>query len=111
MPKAIASFSLEEIQREALDSEKFFDETASKHPTWDWPAPMSAFARELKILASEVPLDCVRIHDFRVRIEAHIRSERLKGMEPFIWCAEGLESLAQKEGRSRPPENNARDVT
>jgi hypothetical protein len=85
---------LEVILREAVEEIQWLQDTAARHPSWKWPAPLLIFAKEFQGLASGAPLaqDCIR--DFKGRLERHIREGRLKGMEPFIWRVEALEALA-----------------
>ncbi len=45
-------------------------------------------------LSAESKLDPERIHDFTLRLTQHIRTHRLKGVDPFIWYVEALERLA-----------------
>jgi hypothetical protein len=97
MPKTISIPSLEEIRRETREEVQFLKETAAKYPSWNWPAPMCNLASELVELASADHLDRARILDFRVRVEQHIRRERLKGLDSMIWLAESLAVIASKE--------------
>lgn len=53
-----------------------------------------ALAIEFQTLATEEPLDLLRIRDFMSRLRQHIVDHRLKGFEPFIWDVEALEYLA-----------------
>ena len=94
MAEPTIRMSLEEIRKDAKMDIAFFESTAARHTSWEWPVPMLSFAREFQTLASESPLDQGRIRGFRARLHQHIREQRLKGMEPFIWRAEALEALA-----------------
>jgi hypothetical protein len=97
MPKPILSLSLEEIQREAAEEIRWLEDTAATHQSWDWPRELLVFAREFQGLATRMPLDTERIADFTVRLAAHIKKKRIKGVDPILWRAEALESLAREK--------------
>ena len=91
MSQPILNVSLEEVRREVLRLIAWLEGALLRH---SWAAPMLVFAREFQTLASEQPVDAVRIRDFTVRLSQHIISHRLKGFEDVIWYAEALKRLA-----------------
>ncbi len=97
MPQPTINHSLEEIQEGALKKIAWLEDVIAKHPRWSWPPPVLVLAREFQTLATDQPLDLIRIRDFTIRLRQHIIAHRLKGFEPFIWYAEALEHLAETQ--------------
>jgi hypothetical protein len=91
MAQPVLNLSLEEVRQEVIRLIAWL-ESAAAHRSW--AAPMLVFAREFQALASEQPLDAVRIRDFTVRLRQHIVTHHLKGFDDVIWYAEALERLA-----------------
>ena len=94
MSNPVLNVSLAEIRDEIADTIAFLESTSSKHPSWSWPPSVLVLVREFEALAAEPKLDPECIHDFTLRLTQHIRTHRLKGMDPLIWYAEALERLA-----------------
>ena len=94
MTQPVLNVSLEEIRQEILRLIGWLESALVRHPSW---APsVLVLAREFQTLATEQPLDAVRIRDFTNRIRQHIISHHLKGFDDVIWHAEALERLAGK---------------
>jgi hypothetical protein len=99
MPSPL-KLSLAEIRRDAREEVRFLEETVARYPRWTWPKRLLEFAREFESLASQDQVELQRAHDFTLRLKAHVRHERLKGVEPFIWHAEALEDYVANEPKA-----------
>ena len=89
--------SLAEIQKSAVEEIEFLETTSSRHPKWDWPIRLLPYAKEFQKLVTADTFDLYSAHDFTVRLKDHIKKDRLKGYEPFIWTAEAFETFVNEK--------------
>lgn len=90
--------SLGEIRSETAEAVSEFEELVAADPDLPWLAEFLPFLRELQELANNSPLDENRCADFKVRVTAHIREKRLKGLDFPITHAAALEEMAEASG-------------
>lgn len=94
--KPALRLSLAEMQSEALEEITWLESVAAKYPKWKWPLELLPYAKEFQKLVASHAVDPHAAHDFTERLKNHIRKNRLKGIEPFIWRAEAFETLANE---------------